>query len=107
MSERIRVLDPQSLEQLLRAPGVLVVDFWAEWCGPCRMLAPVMEQLAEKLDGKITVGKINVDDHGALGASYGVLSIPTLLVFKDGQEVERLVGLRPLDAIVESISAYL
>lgn len=93
--------------EVLDAPGVTVVDFWAIWCGPCRMLAPIVERLAEALDGKASVGKLDVDANGSLAATHGVMSIPTLLVFKDGREAERLVGVRPFDELLAIIEKHL
>ncbi len=71
------------------------MDFWAAWCGPCRMIAPVIEELASDLVGKAKVAKLNVDEQGKLAQQYGVMSIPTLVLFKDGKEVQRVVGFRP------------
>lgn len=73
----------------------VVVDFWAAWCGPCRMIAPIVEELAGEYEGKVKIGKLNVDENQAVAAKYGVMSIPTLLVFKNGQPVERVVGFVP------------
>jgi len=70
--------------------GVVIVDFWAEWCGPCRVIGPVLQTISEEQD--VTVVKVNVDDNSELGAEYGIRSIPTILVFKDGEQVEKLVG---------------
>ena len=83
--------------------GLVLVDFWASWCGPCMMLGPVVEQLAEELDGKVTVGKINVDDEQELALKFGVMSIPTLVLFKDGTEVSRSVGVQPKAKLLEMI----
>ena len=76
------------------AEGTVLVDFWATWCGPCRMLGPVIEQLAADFDGKATVAKVDVDECSALAMRYGIQSIPTVIVFKDGKPVHTLVGLR-------------
>ncbi len=76
------------------ATGTVLVDFWATWCGPCRMLAPVMERLTEDFDGKAVVAKVDVDECPALAMRYGIQSIPTVILFKDGQPAETLVGLR-------------
>ena len=83
--------------------GLVLVDFWASWCGPCMMLGPVVEQLAEELDGKVTVGKVNVDEEQELAVKFGVMSIPTLVLFKDGTEVARSVGVVPKAKLLEMV----
>jgi len=83
--------------------GLVLVDFWASWCGPCMMLGPVVEQLAEELDGRVTVGKINVDQEQELAVKFGVMSIPTLVLFKDGTEVTRSVGVVPKAKLLEMV----
>lgn len=90
-------------EENLKNKGLVLVDFWAEWCGPCRMLAPTVEELAVELKGQITVGKLNIDDYTDFAIGLGVMSIPTLILFKDGTEVGRLVGVQPKQAIVGMI----
>ncbi|MDI9496873.1 MAG: thioredoxin [Bacillota bacterium] len=77
----------------------VLIDFWAAWCGPCRMVSPIVDQLAEELDGKIVVGKVNVDEEPELAAKFGIMSIPTLAVMKSGQVVKKSIGAKPKEAI--------
>ena len=94
-------------EENLRGKGLVLVDFWASWCGPCRMMSAVVDQLAEEYQGRVLVGKLNVDEQGEAAMAYSVSSIPTLILFKDGQMVERLVGARPKAALSEVIDRHL
>jgi thioredoxin 1 len=84
-----------------------LVDFWAEWCGPCKMIAPVLEELAEEMDGQLTIGKLDVDANMNTAMAYGVSSIPTLLLFKGGEAVERIVGLRQKQQLVGELEGHL
>ena len=79
-------------DEVLRSSTPVLVDFWAEWCGPCKMLTPVLEELATEYDGKVRIAKVNIDDHQNLAAQYRITAIPTLLVFKNGQVTEQMVG---------------
>ncbi|XEC95288.1 thioredoxin [Paenibacillus tarimensis] len=79
--------------------GVSVVDFWAPWCGPCKMQLPIVEELATELEGQAVIGKVNVDEEPELASQFGVMSIPTLILFKDGQPVDKMVGLQSKDAL--------
>jgi len=87
--------------------GIALVDFWAPWCGPCRMLAPVIEQLAEDFDGKAKICKVNSDEQTDLAAKYGVRSLPTMLFMKDGEVVDQLIGASPKQAIADKINSLI
>jgi thioredoxin 1 len=92
-------------EEVLKSDVPVLVDFWATWCGPCRAIAPAVEEIAQELEGKAKVKKVDVDSEGDLAAKYNIMSIPALVVFKDGKEVDRMVGTAPKDqlkAFVES-----
>lgn len=93
--------------KVLDAPGAALVDFWAPWCGPCRMIGPVVEELAKKYEGKAVVVKVNVDDNQELAQEYGVMSIPTMVFFKDGKEVNRTVGASGKEEIEKKIDNLL
>ena len=94
-------------EKVLNSELPVLIDFWAEWCGPCRMVAPVVEQLAKNYEGKAVIGKVNVDEERALAQKYRVFGIPTLFIFKDGQVVDQLVGARPYDDIAKVLDKHL
>lgn len=107
MSKPVAVTDSTFEKVVLGADQPVLVDFWAEWCGPCKMIAPVLEDLATELDGKLTIGKLDVDDNQNTAMAYGVFSIPTLVLFKDGEPVERIVGYQPKPQLMNRLKAHL
>ena len=97
-----------NFDSLLATPGkLLIVDFWATWCGPCRMLSPLLDEVEKEMEDKITVVKVNVDDADEVAMQYRIMNIPTLLFFKDGQLVDKTVGAMPKNALAERIKANL
>jgi len=95
MSKPVEIQDSNFDNIVLQSKTPVLVDFWAEWCGPCRMVAPVVEELAEEYDGKITFAKVDVDQNPQIAGKYGIMSIPTLIIFKGGKPVSNIVGFRP------------
>jgi thioredoxin 1 len=107
MSANIANLDTNTFKAAVASTTPTLVDFWAPWCGPCKAIAPVLEELATELAGKVSIAKVNVDDNDALSAEYGVRAIPTMLLFKNGAVVETLVGMMPKAAIKAKLLAHL
>ena len=107
-SENIIILDTQSFDSEVgkKENGPLLVDFWAEWCHPCRLMAPVLDKVAQKYQGRLRVAKVDVDGNQELAAKYGVVSIPTLLLFKDGQVVEQMVGAKSEEDLARVVDPH-
>lgn len=107
MAKPAEFTDANFETEVLQSDLPVLVDFWAEWCGPCKMIAPTIEQLAGEYEGKLKVGKIDVDVHQQMAMKYNVRGIPTLLIFKGGKPVEQIVGALPKPAIVQKLTAHI
>ena len=107
MADPIVITDTSFQNDVLDADTPVLVDFWAEWCGPCRMIAPHVKDIAKEYDGKLKVAKMDIDSNPTVPGRYGIRSIPTLMVFKGGEVVARIVGARPKDAIMAEVIPHL
>lgn len=107
MSDAIAHFDDASFKTALSGSTPVLVDFWAPWCGPCKAIAPILEELAKDFAGKLVIGKVNVDDHGELAGAYAVRAIPTMLLFKGGALVDTIVGMQSKDSLKTKLAAQL
>jgi len=108
MSERISQLTTETFKNAVASSTTpLLVDFWAEWCGPCKAIAPILEELAVEFDGKLKIAKVNIDDNDAVSAEFGIRSIPTMLLFKGGKLVDQIVGMMPKAALKAKLAPQL
>lgn len=107
MSQVIEITDTNFENEVLKSDKLCLVDFWAEWCGPCRMVGPIVEEIAKDYGGKMKVGKMNVDQSSQIAAQYGIMSIPSLLFFSGGKVVDQIVGAVPKKQMVEKIDKIL
>ena len=107
MSEVIPVREEDFADVVLRSDLPVLVDFWAPWCGPCRMVAPVVEEIAQQYEGKVKVVKVNTDENAQIAGQYGIRSIPTLMVFKDGQKQDTVVGAVPKTTLSNTLEKHL
>ena len=107
MSSAAPVTDSSFTEQVLESNVPVLVDFWAPWCGPCRMVAPVVDEIAEQYEGQVKVVKLNTDENPQVASQYGIRSIPTLMIFKGGQRVDMVVGAVPKTTLANTLEKYL
>jgi thioredoxin 1 len=106
MAQPIAVTDQDFEEQVLKSSTPVLVDFWAVWCGPCKMIAPVLEQIAQETEGVLTIAKLDVDNNPGVPSKFGIRSIPTMVLFKDGEAVDQIVGFRPKPQLLKQLAKH-
>jgi thioredoxin 1 len=107
MGKYVEITESNFNEDVLGSDIPVVVDFWAEWCAPCKLLSPIIDELADEYNGKVKFGKLNVDQNQQISIKYGIRSIPTLIVFKNGEAAEQMVGFLPKQSIIDKINPFL
>jgi thioredoxin 1 len=107
VSKNVQIVDQQNFEsEVLKSDKPVLVDFWAAWCGPCRMVAPVIDQLADEYEGKLKIAKVNVDENPELAGKYDIMSIPSVFLFQNGSKVDGVIGARPKQVFDEMLKKY-
>ena len=107
MSEPTHITDDTFEAEVIQSNMPAIVDFWAPWCAPCHMIAPILEEIAADYDGQLKVAKLDVDQNPKVATQFGVMSIPTMILFKDGEAVERLIGYMPKERLLEKVTSHL
>lgn len=107
MAAPVKVTDSTFEQMVVGSDKLVLVDFWAEWCGPCKMIAPILDQIAQELDDELVIGKLDIDENQVTAMAFGVMSIPTLLLFKNGEPVDRIVGYQPKPQLMARLQPHL
>jgi len=101
----LELTDKNFEDEVIKSDKVTLVDFWAPWCGPCQMMGPIIEDLAKEKEGKFKIGKLNVDENPETAKKFGIMSIPTMIIFKDGKEVKQLIGVQSKESLIKELEA--